>query len=192
VISHEKGGVMRKWIEKIVKPAAAEKPSAPGEPAGASAGQAASRNALEQRIQRAEESILENEALTEGLDDQAASVLLDWGCAAARQVIQSTAGLEDSAAEQVATPPLRAVRQMLRAVNNWTTHAVEMHAEEQSEALAEILGQAQIVYGTGFVRPAEEHLRSLCVQAARGIADPHQWIAGLRALLENPSSKANA
>ena len=36
-------------------------------------------NAIQHRIQRAAESILENEALTEDLDDTAANVRIDWG-----------------------------------------------------------------------------------------------------------------
>ena len=45
---------------------------------------------IQQRIQRAAESILENEALSADLDDDAAKLLLDWGVKRAEQIAIQT------------------------------------------------------------------------------------------------------
>jgi hypothetical protein len=47
---------------------------------------------VSQRIERAAESILENERLTADLDDAAAQVLIDWGLACAELIAGSTDG----------------------------------------------------------------------------------------------------
>jgi hypothetical protein len=61
---------------------------------------------IEQRKRMAAESLLENESLREGLDDESASALLDWGTALAQRIAESTAGVEDDEeAEEMTCAP---------------------------------------------------------------------------------------
>jgi len=69
---------------------------------------------LNKRIDRAAESILENEALSSELDDAAAKVLLQWGVARATTIATETAGLDEQAAEGVMYPRQKALRRLLR------------------------------------------------------------------------------
>lgn len=101
---------------------------------------------LEKRIRMAAESILENEALREGLDDEAASALLDWGIARAKQIAAETADLEeDTEAEEATYPRMRGLRRILRAVAELYTDSVE--PVRRAELIEEISGQFSAVYG---------------------------------------------
>jgi len=75
--------------------------------------------------QRAVESILENEALTADLDDQAASLLLDWAMSLAKQAAQGVAGMDEASAEEQFNERMRNVRQFIRQVNRWASTAEE-------------------------------------------------------------------
>jgi hypothetical protein len=97
--------------------------------------------AIQKRIQRAAESILENEALTADLDDDAAKALLDWGVACAEKIASDTAELNDEEAEEAMYQPMRALRKMLRAANKWV-------ANPQSENLERITEQASKVFNS--------------------------------------------
>jgi hypothetical protein len=90
---------------------------------------------IQKRIQRAAESILENEALTSDLDDEAAQELLDWGIACAEKIVNETADLDDEAAEEAMYQPMRSLRKMLRAANKWA-------ADPQAGDLKRITKQA--------------------------------------------------
>ena len=107
---------------------------------------------VERRAARAAESLLENERLTADLDDAAAQVLLDWGIALAKTIAQSTASMDDAAAEEAMYPRMRALRQLLRAVNRGAVSDVQ----SQVEWAAQIVEQAALVYGTGFVSPDKQ------------------------------------
>jgi hypothetical protein len=94
---------------------------------------------VQKRIQRAAESILENEALTADLDDEAAKALLDWGVACAEKIASETADLDDEAAEEAMYQPMRSLRKMLRAANKWA-------ADPQAGDLAHVTQQATKVF----------------------------------------------
>ena len=93
------------------------------------------------RIRRAAESILENEALTADLDDQAAKVLLDWGVTQAQLIAAETIEMDDTQAEEAMYRPMRALRKMLRTANKWAV-------DPQETTLARILKQSEIVYSS--------------------------------------------
>ncbi len=93
------------------------------------------------RIQRAAESILENETLTADLDDETARVLLDWGVERAQAIASETLEMDETQAEESMYQPMRALRKMLRTVNQWVI-------DPQEGSLEKILGQATIVYGS--------------------------------------------
>ncbi len=108
----------------------------------------------QKRIQRTAESILENEALTAGLDDDAAKFLLNWGVERAQVIASETIEMDDAQAEEAMYQPLRALRKMLRAANNWAT-------DPQERNLGRIMKQAEIVYGSS---PSENQQADFLIQ----------------------------
>ena len=135
---------------------------------------------LEQRIRMAAESILENETLREGLDDDAASALLDWGVAQAKQIAGDTAGLEDEVEiEEAMDPRIRGLRRILRAVTSLYTEE-NIEPGRQTELLQDIVDQAPHVYGPTGVYSTEELVHFLAAQSG-SVAEK---ISGLRTLIE--------
>jgi len=139
------------------------------------------------RIERAAESILENEKLTADLDDAAAKVLLDWGVACAEKIAGSTDGLGDSEAEEVISPGLRAIRRLMRGVNRWVASRPDIDSAEEGELLNQIVEQASVIYGDRFIPPVAGQLTSFLAQQKELSDDPTQFIADLRELLEKPT-----
>lgn len=109
---------------------------------------------FKQRIQRAAESILENETLTADLDDEAAKVLLDWGVTQVQSIASETIEMDASQAEEAMYRPMRALRKMLRAANKWVIDLKENN-------LGRIVKQAEIVYGSS---PNEEQQAAFAAQ----------------------------
>ena len=138
---------------------------------------------LAQRVERAAESILENESLTANLDDTAAQALFDWGIACARMVAQSTAGLDDGDVESIMSGRLRATRRLMRLVNQWMPRRSEMDAQDNAALLIRIAEQAAIVYGGDFTDLDSERWDAFLSQNL-GTA-PQQLVVNLRALIEN-------
>ena len=138
---------------------------------------------LARRIQRASESILENESLTVGLDDPAAEALLDWGLTCAARIAESTAFLTEEDARAAMSPRLRATRQLMRRVKKWVIHRAELGPTAATELLAEIIEQATII-DPGFAPPDEEH-RAMFLRHWQDLVDhPPQMIADLRAFMQ--------
>jgi hypothetical protein len=147
---------------------------------------------LAQRVQRAVESILENERLTAGLDDAAAQVLLNWGVACAKTIVRSTAGMDSSAAEESMSPRLRATRRLMRRVSKWVANRRSLDAQRSAALLTQIFEQAEVIYGAAFSAPSPDQ-RDVLLELPFIYADePEQMIADLRHLLEVSSGSATA
>ena len=142
---------------------------------------------LEERAKHAAETILENESLTDGLDDSAAQVLLDWGLACAKMIAQSTAGLNGLEAEEVMSNRLRAVRRLMRPMDEWIKRQ-ELDPERSAELLAKIIEQAKIVYGETFTPPDESQQESFLTDYHASEKSPEQIITDLRQFLENKNT----
>jgi len=134
--------------------------------------------ANQERIQRAVESILGNETLTADLDDEAARELLDWGVTLAQQIASDTAGMDDAAAEEAMYQPMRALRKMVRAINQWTLEPNEIR-------LKKIIEQASVIYGADYVAPSLEQSAQFNGQANAWCDDPPEMIRRLRQFIEN-------
>ena len=129
------------------------------------------------RLRRAAESILENEALTANLDDDAAAVLLDWGVTLAKRIAASAAGLDDAAFEEATYPRMRALRKMLRYINRWAP-------APDSRGLEKIITQAETTYGPGYAAPGAGAREQFLAQINTGGRTPVRAITQLRRLLE--------
>jgi hypothetical protein len=142
---------------------------------------------LEERAKHAAETILENESLTDGLDDDAAQVLLDWGLACAKMIAQSTAGLAEAEAEEVMSDRLRAVRRLMRPMDDWINRQM-LEPDQSAALLSKIIEQAKIVYGEAYIPPSESQQQSFLAQYQTSEASPQQIITDLRQFLENTAT----
>jgi hypothetical protein len=139
----------------------------------------------------AAQSILENESLTADLDDAAANALLEWGVANARMVVRSVATLFGDAESQVAVSErLRAVRQMMRAVNAYASGAGgaggvgDVGEADSGSTLDNILEQAAVVYGRNFSIPSAEQRAAFISTQTALLSNPVQMINNLRRFIE--------
>lgn len=135
---------------------------------------------IEKRVRMAAESILENEAIREGLDDNGASALLDWGTTCAIRITRETAHLEDDdEAEETAYPRMRALRQMLNIVKSLYTSEPTM--SQGVSFLAELLENAVLVYGANESLPKRFYWNMFLTTK---VEDAGQNITALRAMIE--------
>lgn len=127
------------------------------------------------------DSLLENEALTADLDDDAADGLLEWGMAHVRQ-IHRMAGDEPDPEGYVATQ-MKATRQWMRAANRWIASRAEKDAAENAAALEEFLALA------GIRRSPEQQMAFL----TEHLSDPPvAFITQLRQFSESPDPEISA
>jgi hypothetical protein len=135
-----------------------------------------------QRMQRATQSILDNEGLTADLDDTAAKILLDWGLACAQKAAQDTAGFEAFAAQTGLDDRLQATRRLMRAVSRWVL-GQQNDPASASDALSTVMEQASVIYGKKFTMPVQaQYTAFLAEQATPG--EPAQMVTKLRELIE--------
>lgn len=139
---------------------------------------------LEKRIQMAAESILENESLREGLDEEAASALLDWGITRAKEIASKTAEIEDDeeAAEE-SYPQMRGLRKILRDVASLCTE--ELDPDRQTELLQQIADQVPRVYPNAPYPDTETWATFLATPSENNA----QKIIGFRTLIEENQIK---
>ena len=142
---------------------------------------------LIRRKNRAAESILENEALTDELDDTTAKALLDWGVACAEMIAQSTAGLDDSQADEVLSVRLRAIRRLIRGVSHWIARRLDTDVAGNTALLNKIVEQATIIYGQSAAATDDQRHGALSKLNAESANDPPQVITDLRHLFERSS-----
>ena len=135
------------------------------------------------------ESILENERLTANLNDDAAKVLLDWGIACAKTVVQSTTGLNDEDAEEEMYPQLRALRRMMRTTNRWHSNQQQGKTERSVGSVAKIVELAATVYGENYTPPADDQINMFVEQQTQFVNDSPQLIANLQAFVEGQVEK---
>ena len=101
---------------------------------------------LSKRVQRAVESVLENEGLLGGLDEAAASALQDWGIQNVKRIAEETGELDDERAEEAMYPKMKASRSLMRAVRVWVEKEQESSADERAKLWAKIEQKAQDLY----------------------------------------------
>lgn len=130
-------------------------------------------DSLTQRMNLAAESILDNEALTAQLDEPTANSLQDWALACVKLIVQDTANLDEATAETFIAPKLRAVRLLMRSVNQWVVTG--------EDSLPEILEQAAQIY-PNYTPPNQAQQQAFLRQNLS--QEPAQRIVNLRRLVE--------
>jgi hypothetical protein len=136
---------------------------------------------IEKRTRMAAESILENEAIREGLDDNGASALLDWGTACAMRITQDTIQVEDDEEAQDAVyPRMRALTRMLDVVKELSKS--EIDRETGMPLLTQLLEYAVLVYGENMVLPTQIDWDMFISIRCE---DEGHVVSALKALIEN-------
>jgi len=143
---------------------------------------------FERRAQRAAESLMENESLTEGLDTEAANILLNWGIEHARNIAwDTTEVIDEDQAQTIMYSRLRALRRMMSLVTTLICYRSSLDAASLANSLEQIIAQAGTVYDPDFNAPDEAHLVPL-LQAP--LNPPEAWITSLCAMLDNKTANA--
>jgi len=130
---------------------------------------------LARRARRAVESLLENEALTDGLDDSSAKEMLSWAGERARQITAATAGLDDGQAEEATAEQMRSLRRLMRTASRWAAAS----GSDDPVQLDSLVEQAAAAVGASFPNPAQA--RQFLQQAGD---DSAARMAALRSLLQ--------
>lgn len=119
---------------------------------------------LEARIRMAAESILDNEALRSGLnDEESARALLDWGVSWAQTLAGQTANIEDDEeADETVYPRMKALRGLMTALKDLAT-AQGWPPDAIRQTLKTVLESARVLYGAEWQPPVdwEEKVRSV-------------------------------
>lgn len=140
---------------------------------------------LEARIRMAAGSILENEALRDGLyDEEAARALLNWGVSWAQTLAGQTANIEDDEeADEAAYPRMRALRGLMTALKDLAT-AEGWPPDAIRQTLETIQEHARVLYGAEWQPPVDFE------QKARLVLQSGDSRARLNALLGFISGQA--
>lgn len=139
---------------------------------------------LEKRKRMAVESILENESLRHGMEDDGAEALLEWGTTCAKQIAAATAELEDDIdAEESAYPRMRALRGLLGAAQKLASASHDPDA--QDELINELARHAAIIYNkeTPSLPVSQQNIASVLQNGSAG-----EKIRILRTMIEQETN----
>ncbi|MBT3321330.1 MAG: hypothetical protein HN392_03495 [Anaerolineae bacterium] len=131
---------------------------------------------LNKRIQRVVESVLDNEALTSGLDETAAEVLQGWGIKNATSIAGKVKTLDDEHAEREMYPHLKASRRLIRAIRIWLEHEKKSTLEEKEKLWAKVEKRAQGLYGDALSLPSPNQFSGNT--PAEFIENLRNWLEG--------------
>ncbi len=131
---------------------------------------------LAKRIQRAVESVLENEGLISGLDESVATVLQDWGIKNVKRIAEETGDLDDDNAEEAMYPKMKASRGLIRAIRTWVQYEKESSVEERAKLWAKVEAMAQALYGETLSLPSPAEFAGKTT--AEFIENLHNWLEG--------------
>jgi hypothetical protein len=139
---------------------------------------------------RAAETILQNERLTEGLDDATAQALLDWGLSLADRAVQNSAKLDDAVAEEDLEMRLQAVRRLMRRVRYWLANGADIGAQQAAELLSDIIQQTTLIYHD-YTPPGDAQSAQFLNTWDTTVEQPRELLTELQGLL-SASSVATA
>ena len=137
---------------------------------------------IEKRLRRTFSSMAANESLADGLSEEAATSMLQWGETIAKQFVLKTSTMEDDMAEEYLAPYSSALRKMMRAMGHWV---IETDQDAREEWWNRIEQNGKTLYGDGFVIPKMETVLS---QLPAG-ADAQAVITFIQRLIENQKAK---
>jgi hypothetical protein len=135
------------------------------------------------RLNRAIEEMAGNESLLEMLDTETAAEILNWGITTTKSIVRKTQGLNDLAADLAILPRLKAVRQSMRAIGNWS---VGKYADAASriELRDKLLQNFKVIFGERYPLPTTRQMDTVLNQVDDKTNTPNQLFAKLRELIE--------
>jgi hypothetical protein len=136
------------------------------------------------RLQRVIEEIVGNEALLEMLETEAASEMLNWGTTMATSLVKGMTSFEDDALDLALLPRLKAIRQTMRSVGNWSVGKY-VSPEDRLQLRDKLIGYFKAIFGEDAHLPSADQLDELLDQADDRALSPHQLILKLRDMLES-------
>jgi hypothetical protein len=135
------------------------------------------------RLERVIEEMTGNESLLQMLDTDAATELLNWGIATARSILSRTQELDDFAADLAILPRLKAIRQAMRSIGNWSAGKY-VDPESRIQLRDKLLGHFRTIFGERRELPSAAQLDELLSKVDPRSHTPHQLILELREMLE--------
>lgn len=174
----------QKIDRRIEQPSRVDKPVVSGT-RSKDPGISAPQSDIDRRVRRAAQSVLENESLTDDLDDKAANALLDWGVSRAENAARATENLDDERAEEQMYPRMRANRKLMRTVNKLLSRRSALSAEDQAGLLDDIAAQAALVYDNPEVQTNSSVLQHALAQAVAPDVEPEDAVRRLRGIFES-------
>ncbi len=138
------------------------------------------------RVQHVIEEMMGNEALLEMLDTDAATEMLNWGIALAKSLVSRTTDMDDLAADLAILPRLKAVRQSMRSIGNWSAGKY-VDSASRVQLREKLLEQFKAIFGEEERLPSPEKMDEVLIQVDDKKNSPHQLILKLKQLLEESS-----
>jgi hypothetical protein len=115
---------------------------------------------LSTRLENVRAELTENEALLEMLDTNAATESLEWGIATASSLVERADGLDDETADQELQPSLRAVRQIMHTIGNWSVGKYPDHSS-RLESRNMLLESLKLIFIDNAYLPTPEEMDNL-------------------------------
>jgi len=137
---------------------------------------------IEKRLRRTFSSMAANESLADGLSEEAATSMLQWGETIARQFVLKTSTMEDDVAEEYLAPYSSALLKMMRAMGHWV---VETDQDAREEWWNRIEQNGKTLYGDGFVIPKME----IALSQLPSDANTQTVITFIQRLIENQKAR---
>ena len=132
---------------------------------------------LEKRLRRTFSTMAAEESLADGLDESAATTMLEWAEVTAKQLVLRTSQMEDAVAEEYLAPYAGALHKMMRAIGHW---ALETDQDAREEWWNRIEQNGKTLYTDRFVLP---HMDNVLSQLPAG-TDTRKVIEFVQRLVE--------
>jgi len=132
---------------------------------------------LEKRLRRTFSTMAAEESLADGIDDSAATTMLEWANVTAKQLVLRTSQMEDAVAEEYLAPYAGALHKMMRAIRHW---ALETDQDAREEWWNRIEQNGKTLYTDRFVLP---HMDNVLSQLPAG-TDTRKVIEFVQRLVE--------
>lgn len=132
---------------------------------------------IENRIDRVAAGILENEAITGALDDDAADVFLKWALSHTEKIAHTTVDINDEEeADEAMYSRLKAIRRLAKSLARWQA------SDDPPTAIKKLMGYLVEIYGEDASLPSPEQMEEFVQEHQR--TKPVMMIAALLDIVE--------
>ena len=146
---------------------------------------------INERIQIAIESILENESLTADLDDDTANELIEWGTECAEKIVKSSVLTHKDDLDEIIDKRLKVVRNMMRQINLWIANRQFIDDDKNEKMLNSIIEQIKKIYNKDINLPTKSQQKHFLKQSLQLSDDPVKMVLRLRMLIEDREDYQN-